>query len=653
LSSSNVSVQIDNQVAIVTTTQFFKNTDTSALAIKYAFPMPEGASATRLRWKRNQDWDTAVFSPTKQDSSLPGGSGTINTGLKSYLGEKPLYFGFDFSLKKDSILVVEMTYVQLLSYKNGLVTFSYPNDYHLIQTAQLDSEQLNVSLSSQRTIETVQCISHNSAVIQNTGHDANLSLKLAAGAASTNYVVKYGLSLTELGLTSFSTKIPDSLGYFTFIVEPNPSDTRIIPKNFVLIIDRSGSMSGTKMSQAISAAKYIVNNLNAGDRFDIIDFDDVITKFRPQVVDYTPAARDSALSYISSLGARNGTDIASAFLSAIPLFGTSSDTTANLVIFLTDGQATVGVTATDQIMSLVSQAITQIHKQIFIFNFGIGGDVNTQLLTLLATQNSGLAEFLGTDDVEWRITDFYNTVRYPLLINPRMTFSSDLIVETYPSPLPNLYKGQQMLVSGLYTPTTPVQLTFSGTSFGNPVTYKYTMELSDTNSEKYSFLPKVWAKQKIDFLLQRYYTYDPNSGVAKELREVIIQLSVSYAVMSPFTSLIIGGGGPSYVHEGRGTPSTQRPVRYEILGNYPNPFNAGTFIKFRFHPDRTDIVIVRIYNSRGQLVRSISVAVNGDGEYRAYWDGKDQGGKVVASGAYFYLIDFGEGFLGARMTFVK
>ncbi|HTX19656.1 MAG TPA: VWA domain-containing protein [Bacteroidota bacterium] len=653
LSYSDVNVMVDNQVAIITTTQFFRNADTASITMKYAFPVPEGASATRLRWKRGNDWYTAVFSATKQDTSLPGGTGTIASSLSTYLGATPLYFGFDFPLKGDSVLAVELTYVQLLPYKNGLVNFSYPNDYHLIQTAPLDSEHLSLSLSSQRTIETLQCTSHGTAVVQNTGHDASLTLYLPAGTASTNYVVKYALSLSDLGLYSFSTKIPDSLGYFTFIAEPSPTDSAVIPKNFILIVDRSGSMAGTKMTQAINAATYIVNNLNEGDKFDIIDFDDVITKYRPQLVNFTPENRDSALSYISSLYARNGTDIATAFLTAIPLFASTSDTSANLIIFLTDGQPTVGVTDMNQIISLVSDAITQIHKKVYIFNFGIGSDANVQLLSLLASQNGGIAQFLGNDDLESSITDFYNTVRYPLITDPTLTFSSPLITEAYPNPLPNLYKGQQLIVSGLYSPTDPVTVTFSGTAFGKPVTYKYTMPLADTSSEKYSFLPKVWAKQKIDFLLQRYYTYDPSSGVAKELKEAIISLSVSYGVMSPFTSLAVGGGGSSEVREGKSVSSGQPPLQFQLLGNYPNPFNGGTMIKFRTHQLKKGMVLVRIYNVSGQLVRIIPVGIAGDGEYGAYWDGKDQAGKVVASGPYFYLIDFGEGILGGRMTLLK
>jgi hypothetical protein len=209
-----------------------------------------------------------------------------------------------------------------------------------------------------------------------------------------------------------------------------------------------------------------------------------------------------------------------------------------------------------------------------------------------------------------------------------------------------------MLVSGLYVPTTPVEVTFAGNSFGRPVSYTYTLSLSSEAVDQYSFLPKVWAKQKIEFLLARYYGYDPNSGVAKELRQAIIQFSLDYGVMSPFTSFTSTGGGATEV-KGQAPAGTVLPAEFQLLGNYPNPFNAGTVIRFRSSSDRTQVVLVRIYNITGQLIRQLSVTANGRGEYQVYWDGRNEQGTVVPSGAYFYIMDYGKGFLAERMSFVK
>lgn len=648
---SRVVVDVENQVSMTTTTQEFLNVQGAEVTVSYAFPMPPGATATRLRWKDGSTWHLASFVAEPQDSTLPGSGTTIYYNLKTYLGDKPLFFNLPRKLKPDSVLTVELTYVELLPYKNGVVTYRYPNNYQLIQSEALQTQTLLFSLSSQRTIDTIAVLTPAGGTATSAGTHALAAFERNNAPAESDYAVSYSLRSTELGLFSLSTKPSDSLGYFAFIVEPNPAGTAVIRKNFAVIIDRSGSMWGDKIVQARNAASYIVNNLNEGDWFTLVDFDDAITPFRPGLVPYLTSTRDSALEYISTLTARGATNIEGAFNTTIPYFQTSPDTAANLIIFLTDGQATAGQTNTDSILARVSRAVGATGKTIYIFTFGIGNDVNRQLLTLIASMNSGIAEFLGNDQLQERITDFYNAVRNPVLIGPSISFSSPTVFEPYPDPLPNLYKGRQLLVSGVYTSGPGGTVTFSGTSFGHPVSYQYDLDLADTLVEEYAFLPKVWAKLKIEFLLVRYYSAPAGSSLAEELKDEITALSIRYGVLSPFTSF---SGEPSTgVERSAQEPGVQPASTYQLLGNYPNPFNAGTVIKFRIAKSLFRPVTVKIYNAVGQLVRILTVAVQGEGEYRVEWNATGQDGLPVPSGAYFYIVDFGDALLGGRMLFIK
>ncbi|MBZ0200730.1 MAG: VWA domain-containing protein, partial [Ignavibacteriaceae bacterium] len=545
LSTSYVNVYVENQIAIVKTTQTFSNTLNYSADVQYAFPMPEGASGTNLRWKINGEWFNAIIAPSGNDSS-GGGGGTNdpnpNPNLTSYLGATPIYFSIPQQVLADSVLTVELTYVQLLNYSFGKVIFDYPNDYSLIQAALVIWQELDFTLASERTIDSIKSVNHPTALVTNNGDTATVNFQLAEAPAYSNYKVIYSLSLDELGLFSFSTFLSDSAsiadtihgGYFTFIVEPEPT-AQIIPKRFTLIIDRSGSMLGTKMVQAKNAATFIVNNLNEGDKFNIVDFSTQVTSFRATHVDFTPANKAAALTYISTIQATNLTNISGAFSTAVPQYANTNDSTANIIIFFTDGVATTGITSTSGILSHVQSLVTQIPGIINIHCFGVGSDVDVPLLSQLAQQNYGLAEFLGDDELETRITSFYLKIRNPVLINTQMSFSPNIVFETYPTPLPNLYIGQQLIISGRYNEAAPVDVTFTGSRFGLPVTYNYTMNLADTSIVTYQFLTKVWAKQKIDNLMRLYYTYNPNSQQANQLKVQIILLSIKYGVLSPFT----------------------------------------------------------------------------------------------------------------------
>ncbi|HSQ60393.1 MAG TPA: T9SS type A sorting domain-containing protein [Acidobacteriota bacterium] len=94
-------------------------------------------------------------------------------------------------------------------------------------------------------------------------------------------------------------------------------------------------------------------------------------------------------------------------------------------------------------------------------------------------------------------------------------------------------------------------------------------------------------------------------------------------------------------------PST----RSHLYGNYPNPFNPYTTI--RFVSSRIGATTIRIFNIAGQHVRSILVrATPGVNEVR--WDGRNAGGATVASGIYFYKIRFADGLEStSRMTLLK
>ncbi|MCB0749746.1 MAG: hypothetical protein KDC90_19975, partial [Ignavibacteriae bacterium] len=285
---------------------------------------------------------------------------------------------------------------------------------------------------------------------------------------------------------------------------------------------------------------------------------------------------------------------------------------------------------TEEIVEHVRSLVLTNEVNISIFNFGIGLSVNEQLLTLLANQNNGLAIFLGDDEVDKVIKDFYQLIRNPVLLGTELSFSSQNINEITPKALPSLYKGQQMIVSGRYLTPENVTLTLSGRTFGKAVHYDYNLHLVDSAVSEYQFLPKIWAKQKIEDLMVDYYTYSPDSFKADSLKEYITTLSVMYGVITQFTSFT--DVYVTDVEEIAKEENENLPDDFKLLGNYPNPFNPTTTIKFSVGKDFYNVVLVKIYNSIGQLVRVLAVDVNGKGIYQISWNGLTQFGKMAPSG---------------------
>jgi len=654
LYSSVVTVTAESQISTTKTTLIFVNNTGANRIISFAFPLPDGASPTQLRWNVSGVWRTAVITPNPQDTNLPGG--TMNQNLKAHLGLTPMFFPIPQSVKTDSLLVVELTYVRFLPYTLGSVVFTYPNDYHLIQTAALVRQQLDFSLKSPRTIDSIMMVSpHPVTTFFNNGDSAFIGSVINNAQANANYQIKYVLNSTQFGLYSYSTFMPANLvpdtisGFLTFIAEPDPGNTQqTIKKVFTLIVDRSGSMSGNKMTQAKQASVFITQNLNTGDKFNIVSFASDVGSFRNFHVPFNNQSRDSAINYINGLTASGLTNISGAFGTAIPQFNTANDSTANIIIFFTDGQPTTGITATQQLLTYIHNLIVSTGTHVFLYVFGIGSDLNLQLLTLMASQNSGMSEFLGDDEIYSRITNFYLKVRNPVLLSPTITFNPANVTRICPAPLPNLYKGEQLIVSGRYLQPGPVTVTLSGFAFNHPASYQYTFYKTDTMFTRYQFLTKIWAKQRIDNLLVTYYSLNPNSPEAIALRSHIVWLSMNYGVLCPLTSFgITGMTGKEKENE------LNFAGNYKLLGNYPNPFNPATKIKFAVNKSLQQIVYIRIYDILGKLVREISYHVNGKGVYEILWDSKFENGVTAPSGVYYYSVDFGDEVLNGRMILTK
>ena len=148
----------------------------------------------------------------------------------------------------------------------------------------------------------------------------------------------------------------------------------------------------------------------------------------------------------------------------------------------------------------------------------------------------------------------------------------------------------------------------------------------------------------------QYYLLNPSTPQAQQIRQQIIDLSIAFGVISPFTSF----GNPTTIEEEEIEGNINEiPSEFQILGNYPNPFNPSTTIRFTVGPNIQSNVVLRIYNSLGELVRLIRVYVSDAGTYEIFWDGKFSNGLDAPSDVYIYTIDYGLGVLAGKMILIK
>jgi Ca-activated chloride channel family protein len=212
-----------------------------------------------------------------------------------------------------------------------------------------------------------------------------------------------------------------------------------------------------------------------------------------------------------------------------------------------------------------------------------------------------------------------------------MTIDPPIITETYPQDLPNLFKGQQLIVVGRYQEPVPIELTFTGTAFGQPVEYNYSINLADTSSQALTFLPRLWAKRKMEHLFNEFYSLPPDSPDAMVLEDSTISISLCFGVISPFTSFddnTNGGGGGA-------TETTE--ISSDTNNNlilYPNPFRIGTTLQFETNETITEPIFIQIVNMAGTVIRSLEIAPLPNNRFEFKWDGLDAMGNEVPADVY-------------------
>jgi Ca-activated chloride channel family protein len=320
-------------------------------------------------------------------------------------------------------------------------------------------------------------------------------------------------------------------GYFMLLISPAQGDDgTAMPKDLTLVVDVSGSMSGDKMEQAKSALRQALGTLGANDRFRLISFSNRVTNFRDGYTATTPANLSEARQWVDRLVADGGTNIAGALTAA--LGGTVGEERLPIVVFMTDGLPSVGEQSPERLAQEAGANIGRAR----VFTFGVGADVNTYLLDRLAQEGRGTAQYVSQDaSVEQAIGSLMNKVRHPALVNIRIEEDANVeLVQSYPSRLPDVFFGEELVVFGRYRGTGRGQVTITGQRNGR--TERFTTEAAFPGSEnENAFIPRLWASRRIGELTRQVRIEGSSETLVSEIRD----LGLRYGILTPYTSYLV------------------------------------------------------------------------------------------------------------------
>jgi Ca-activated chloride channel family protein len=525
----HVTVTIEDQVAITRVDQVFVNQSQWSLEGTYLFPLPEEAAISRFAmWVDGEPLPGQLY--TREEARRIYEDivrQRQDPALLEYVG-RDLFQASIFPIEPGGERRIEIEYAQALTAENGLVRYVYPLSTERFSPEPLGEVSITVDLKSQVPIRAVYSSTHPVDITQEGESRARVGWEAQDVVPDSDFALYYSVSPEDLGVSLLSFRGEEEAGYFALLVAPAlaTGDEEVVDKDVILVLDVSGSMEGEKIEQAMEALTYILRNLNPGDRFNVISFSTGVSTLAR-----TMQPGDSfrqAERFVAGLEARGSTDINAALLEAMALADPERPT---VVIFLTDGLPTAGVTDPVLILNNVRQAA---RPSVRLFCFGVGDDVDTSLLDTLGRELRGTSSYVRPGQaVDEEVGAFYAQVSTPVLADVSLEVDGVAVDDYYPHPLPDLFAGHQMLVVGRYQGSGPAEVRLTGEVNGRPQTFEYEVTFADRGGD--DFLPSLWATRKVGSLLNRIRLY----GESKELVDEVVELSVRYGILTPYTSFLV------------------------------------------------------------------------------------------------------------------
>jgi Ca-activated chloride channel family protein len=529
--SQHIEVDIRNQAARTTIEQVFSNHSGQVLEGTYIFPIPENASVSDFAMWMNGHKMEGELLDARQARRIYNDivRRMKDPGLLEYAG-RDMFRASVYPIPARGEVKIEIRYDQVLTRDSGLIGYRCPLNGGRFCQSEGEEVSLAVRISSDTPIKTLYSPSHDIDVV-NSGRTASCGFEERDAVPDRDFILYYAVSDEELGLSLLSHHLRGEDGYFMLLLSPGEiiDPDRIIQKDVVFVIDKSGSMKGEKMEQARAALDYCINRLHSGDRFNIIAFSTGIEKFADEPVPAGRRAVSEAGRFIERLRAGGGTNINEALIESVR-FGASRR--PQQVVFLTDGLPTVGETQPDRILENVCASN---RRDVRIFSFGVGYDVNTFLLDKLSEDNRGTVTYLRPgEDIEEKVSAFYDKVSSPVLSNIAIDFGGIRVKDVYPRQLPDIFSGSQLVLLGRYEDGGDADILLTGYVGEQKKTFVYPADFKRRDRGN-GFLPRLWAARKIAYLLSELNLH----GRSGELEDEIVFLAKKHGIVTPYTSYLV------------------------------------------------------------------------------------------------------------------
>ncbi|MGC9322180.1 MAG: VIT domain-containing protein [Kosmotogaceae bacterium] len=534
MNTHNVHIKVENGIATVVIEEEFENTSKRLLEAVYLFPIPSSAVISDFTMKIGDQVLKGEVLPADQAREIYQEivAKMKDPALLEYVGTQLIrmsIYPFEPGEKRQFLI----QYSQPLEISSNSYSMIYPLKIDSFLSAPIGTVSIRVSVPFQ--IAEVYSPTHPfKEMIGATGRDYIFN--------ATDFMPGSDVALV---LTSSEDEIPSSLathwddtmneGYFLLTIIPRLKEETIIPKDVVFVLDISGSMYGEKIEQAKRALEQVLQMLRSGDRFAIVTFDGQVHNLTGGLLD--ASERAVWIENVRRIQADGMTNIYDALQTSIDMFSKDDQGRFKVLLFLTDGAPTEGITDTGKIIN--DATLEARARNVHLFSFGVGTGVVAELLDRLVQENAGRVSYIVEgENIEGKVTDLYRTIETPALENVTISIEGSEVAKVLPTGPHSLFSGQALRLSGIYFEEGDLKVIVEGTRGGERYRYEYLFRVSKKPDSP--FIAKIWAQKRIAHLAN-FYRYDSSLSEAakEEVKQEIIALSKKFNIINEFTSYLI------------------------------------------------------------------------------------------------------------------
>ena len=565
LKSTDVRVDISGVIADVVVTQRYKNEGTVPIEAKYLFPGSTRAAVNGLNVRIADRLITAQIRE-KQQARIEYDQARKEGKTAALLDQhRPNVFQMNVAniLPGDDVLV-ELRYNELLVPTDGRYQFVYPTvvgpryagtasnapsettsgstpahaqafpAQPVLREGEVSPSAFNlkVNLASPIGIQDIRSPSHAIDTAMDAGSAAKRASVQLAGAASRvsnnrDFILDYRLAGNAIQ-SGVLLHRGEKENFFLAMVQPPQAvpQAAITPRDYVFVVDISGSMHGFPLDTAKALMRQLLGNLRASDTFNVLLFSGSNRMLAPHSVPATPANVNAAIRTIEQMGGGGSTELLPALrrVYAEP----KAPELARTVVVVTDGYVTVESEA----FALVRQHLGQAN----VFAFGIGSSVNRHLMEGLA--RAGMGEpFIVTrpDEAKAQAERFRKLIESPVLTSVKARFEGIDVYDVEPQQLPDVLAERPVIVFGKWREhagTTPPNLIVEGRAAHGPYTQTLPIDVA-ADGPGTGALRLLWARHRIAALSDEEAL---TGGEAQ--KAAITKLGLDYSLLTQYTSFI-------------------------------------------------------------------------------------------------------------------